>query len=110
MPRELTYAEKMQALQALIGAPGEPVLRMRDDLSWYVSAPISIRTLHTLRSLPVSGRSPEHAIEIYWNQIVNLERSEEYLVVEYAGRRTAARWNGFMWRVIEENQTEAAVA
>lgn len=105
----MNWKEKMDALSSL---DDEIALKYRNaeyvkDLKlepWYVLQRVEIKTKggSILKCVSGNGNTPEEAIVDHWQQLTELNQ-EEYVVV-YAGsnNRQAVKWNGFMWKKVQE--------
>lgn len=99
----MNWMQKLQALNAI----AECSLKMRSDTSWYVSQQIDIKDKSFLTSVTGNGDNPEEAVEDHWKQATAGLQPHQYIVGrEYMdgnlSRRTAVRWNGFMWEPVSE--------
>lgn len=94
----MTWEQKLQALQALIG-PLDTCLGMRHPGNWYVrQRGVEIGGDGMLTGPSVSGQTPEKAVEAYWNRLTEL-KPNFYIVTNAMSttERRQVRWNGFMW-------------
>lgn len=103
------WEKKLQALNAL----SECSLKMRGPGDWYVSQRVDIKDRHVLKSVCGNGLDPAGAVDDHWEQVTTQLASHEYLIArEYWNddvcKRTAVRWNGFMWDHVEERPQPAA--
>jgi hypothetical protein len=100
---ELTWEQKAQALQALVGWSNF-ALKMRDIGNWYVQTTgLELKKGVCLSGSCVHAQDPQQAVALTWKWATELE-PDTYLVVNaYRDNRRAVRWNGFMWEdVVEE--------
>lgn len=91
----MTWEQKIQALQAI----SEVSLHMRHPGNWSVGLyGVSIGGDGFLTSIgPVSGKTPEDAVEQFWTAATILKKPHLYLS---KGARKF-RWNSFMWADVE---------
>lgn len=99
---------KLKALNAL----SECSLKMRGPGDWYVSQNVDIKDSSIMRSICGNGLDPAGAVDDHWKQATEELQSHEYLVAKQywdgeVSKRTAVRWNGFMWDHVQE-KLEAA--
>lgn len=88
---------------AAINALAPASLMMRKPGDWYVShIGVEVKRGRILGGVSGNGQTPEAAVLDHWAQLLNIEPLH-YLVVNAMGpKRTAARWNGFMWQAVNE--------
>jgi hypothetical protein len=99
------YEHQLEALKALAG-DFNVYLRMRKPGDWYLSVSgVEVRQRHMLSSPTVSESSPMGAVGAMWTKLTELP-DDEYLVVNAGSdKRFACRWNGFMWKTVEEEKS-----
>jgi hypothetical protein len=78
-------------------------LKMRAPDDWYVEAGMTIGGDGMLTGAYGNGRTPEEAVEDHWEIYSNLPHDR--YAVNHANER--ARWNGFMWKEVTEEQASA---
>ena len=93
----MTWEEKVEAINCIAGVS----LHMRFPGNWYATSSLSVKRGSLLGSFCGNGKTPQDAIEDYWKQLTNL-KDEEYLVSGLYPNRKAFKWNGFMWKEVDE--------
>ena len=101
---ELTWEQKFEAIQALhpLGCT-EVTLHMRKPGDWYMSIPrVEIKKGPILASAGESGNGVVECVRNTWNTITNLPANEYLVINSFGDKRKAVKWNGFMWKEINE--------
>ena len=95
----MDWQQKLEACQAM----GDISLKMRKPGDWYVNhSGVERREGSCLSSGCVTGaKTPEDAVNQHW---LWLTCPGYYLVQNAFSNRRAFRWNGFMWKEIEEKK------
>lgn len=97
----MNWEQKALALQALVGWPNFSI-KMRQPQDWYVStAGLDRREGSVLSGGFQKGKTPEDAIEQYWNWATSPEFHLQFR--NYQGVRLV-KWNGFMWEDVAEEK------
>lgn len=96
----LSWEQKLAACAAL----AEVSLKMRKPGDWYVCQSVNIKRKHTLSGNYGNGTSPEDAIADHWKVLTELLKPDECIVIGIGAGRKGYRWNGFMWREVEEEK------
>jgi len=96
----MDWQQKLAAITAFAGHY-HTFLKMREPGDWYVVAGMSIGGDGVLTASYGNGETPEEAVSAHWDIYESLPANR------YAVNRDnkRARWNGFMW--IEVSQEEA---
>ncbi len=96
----MSWEQKFAAIKAFAG---DANLEMREPGDWYVSCGMSVGGDGMLSGQYGNGINPVAAIEDHWSQYSSLAHNR------YAVNRKneRARWNGFMWRAISEEEALA---
>lgn len=92
-----------QALAILGLTRGAFSIKIRDDGTWYVQAPVEVGGDGFLRSPTEAESTPEEAIRKWWTNHVAALKPEEHLRVGLHKGEWRGRWNGFMWEEINAN-------
>lgn len=93
----MDWEQQLQACQAI----AECYPRMRKPKDWYIHHSVSVKKGCALEGRYGNGSTPEEAVGNHWDIITNL-KPEEYIVINEYGKRTAVKWNGFMWAHVNE--------
>lgn len=104
----MNWKEKMDALTAL---DDSIALRYRETdfigdrklEPWYVSQSVEIKRGGILKSVSGNGETVEEAIESHWQQLTELQAGEYIVVNAGSSERQAVKWNGFMWKKVQES-------
>lgn len=96
----MDYQQKALALSALGWSEFE--VKIRENGEWYASCAGEIKDGHVLKSMLGNGATPEAAINELWTKATALEPGEYIVVRAYSDKRSAFRWNGFMWAPVVE--------
>jgi hypothetical protein len=97
---DMTWEQKLAALDALAG---QGTIAMRKPGDWLCSHRLSIKDQCILKGGCGNGATPQDAIEDQWSRLTEkLARHELIVIDEMKASRRAFRWNGFMWREIDE--------
>lgn len=96
----MNWQQKALAIRSLTGAFGFS-LNLRGEGDWYVSASrVSRKEGGCLSSDFTSGKTPDEAVEQWWDWATD---PKYYLVTtSKEGQRRAVKWNGFMWEDVNE--------
>jgi hypothetical protein len=97
-----------QKLAAIIAFAGHyrTSLKMRDPGDWYVEAAMSVGGDGMLTGSYGNGTTPEEAVDNHWR--IYSELPANRYAVNHDNKR--ARWNGFMWVEVTEEQAKALQA
>jgi hypothetical protein len=98
----MDWQQKFAAIQAFAGNY-DTSLMMRKPGDWYVSCGMSIGGDGPLTGSYGNGATPEDAVNEHWEVYSNLPFNR--YAVNRENKR--ARWNGFMWEQISDEQAEA---
>jgi hypothetical protein len=98
----VNWQQKLAAIQAFADQY-HTNLKMRAPDDWYVSCGMSIGGDGMLTGSYGNGRTPEEAVEDHWS--IYSELPFDRYAVNHDNLR--ARWNGFMWKEISEEQAAA---
>ncbi len=95
---ELTWEQKLEALQALAEFPNMVTISMRKPGDWYCSVSgIEVRKSHTLESRYGNGDTPQEAVENCFLVLTTIQRDEVLARNALGDKSKHFRWNGFMW-------------
>jgi hypothetical protein len=98
----MDWQQKFDAIQAFAGTYNT-ALHMRAPGNWYVHSGMSIGGDGMLAGKYGNGGTPEEAVNEHWEIYTNLP-PDRYAVNRENKR---ARWNGYMWREITEDEAAA---
>lgn len=101
----MDWQQKLAAIQAFAGA-ARVALRMRSPDDWYVDAGMSIGGNGMLEGSYGFGPDPEAAVGSHWRIYSELPPAR-YAVTGYGPNERRARWNGFMWETLTDEQCAA---
>jgi hypothetical protein len=97
---ELSWEQKLQALQFLAEYPDNANVRMRKPGDWYCSVSgVEVKQKHCLVGQYGNGTTPQEAVENCFLVLTSIT-NDEVLVrnAMNAEKRTYFRWIGFMWK------------
>ena len=99
----MDWQQKLDAIQAFAGKAN---LCMRRPNDWFVESGMSVGGDGILSGKYGNGTTPEEAVEEHWH--IYSELPPDRYAVNRHNRR--ARWNGYMWREISEDEAAAMLS
>lgn len=103
---ELTWEQQLVAIKAFAG-DFNVSLKMRKPGDWYVEAHMSLGGDGMLLGTYGNGRTPEEAVEDHWRIFAVEIPDDRYVVATGEQPYRRARWNGFMWSLLSDEQAES---
>ena len=98
---EMTWQQKATAIVGLVGQ-FDFALKLRDTGTWFVHTNAERKEGGCLSSGCDIEPTPQEAIGHYWDWITD---HNYYMVLNaYGPNRRAVKWNGFMWKDVQEEK------
>lgn len=94
---ELTWEQKLEALQALIEYPDNVKVGMRKAGDWYCSVRgVEVKRENILEGRSGNGTTPQEAVENCFLALTTIHEEEVLVRDATTDKRKHFRWNGFM--------------